>query len=252
MPDFSIYSTGILFGIGICLGITIATMIFFRLIIIHKYFTSQILIYVLAFVDVLYYFLKLIQLNGIGKTQLSCTLEEDFSVILYFISLNLLYIIYIYRYKEIYGFNPRLYVMFSLVILLIISVPISIVYNVAMFDKNQSCSIYHPLISVWLPFGISILLSFFNILFFIEPLFKQSKITFIGNENNQMKSTVRVLFLSNFSAMVFNFFFLLSLGIGVLSTYAPLLSSIDLCFTFTMLVFPCFFVRLKKINNSIV
>jgi hypothetical protein len=246
MFSSNITISGQLLGVGLCLGIILSTIVFFIFLIINnpkQICISKKLIIILSFFNVIYFVLKLLQLNAIGVSVESCITLEYSSILFYNISLLILFLIYIFRYIEIYKFNFRIVIMSVFLAIFIATIPLSIVYNTSQFNSN-SCHTNHPLISTLYPLITFAVLGLLNIVFFVEPLFKISKL------NQYVRKSAHILFWSILSAMIFNGFFLITLQITGISDYAPLISSLDITVSFLSVVFPYFFIKISKLRSS--
>jgi hypothetical protein len=235
-----LYVSGVLYGVGICFGITLCFLILFLVKHAKKRNVSTRLIYLMAVVDMMYYHVKIPQLNGVNN---DCGTQEALSVLFYLGSNLILYIFYVYRYVEVYEWNAkRLIPVIILIGVFATAIPVSIFSNVTTITKGV-CTVRHPPISAYFPSATCFVISGYMMVLFLLPLLK-------GNFKDSLKKSVaKSVFITNTIAMVSTVLFNATLSSPV-GQYAPLTSSFDLMINYVMVCLPYFVTHARTSTIS--
>ncbi|KAI8813037.1 hypothetical protein BJ742DRAFT_518818 [Cladochytrium replicatum] len=163
---------GLLSGCGIATGLTIAMHVWFhikcgreKLWGARNHSIRQ--IYVVAILNILYYVIKFLQIDG---TNGNCGLYEVLSIIFYFGCHTVLYAFFISRYWEVYGWeNKKLIPAVVLLVAFVAAIPAYINNNkVAIIDGK--CTVYHPPLSALIPAILTFVISVYLLALFLIPL----------------------------------------------------------------------------------
>ncbi|KAJ3113076.1 hypothetical protein HDU96_003819 [Phlyctochytrium bullatum] len=177
-PPAASPSLGLLFAcwaIGGCFGIVVATLAAFvwrkglKAVLTFSQ-GSVVSLGIVAFVDLVYFSIKIPQLAGVGD----CGVLEAFSVLTYLGSHGVQYVFFILRYVEVYG-RRWTFVLPAVVLvgIFLTSIPVSISSNRTIHD-GELCRVEHPPVSAYLPAAIDFVLVVYLITLFVEPLFRES------------------------------------------------------------------------------
>lgn len=242
-PATMLYVSGVLYGVGTAFGITLATcVLFYSLIGVGRAsWTKNLslkLIYVMAVFDIIYYHVKIAQLNGINN---DCGTQEALSVFFYLGSNCVLYFFFITRYIEVYGWKPMVLTpVLVLIGVFMVSIPVSIASNVTLIE-NGVCSVYHPPISALLPSTTCFVISVYLLTLFLYPLLKSQGF----NLNENRTRIAKMIFITNAIAIVSTVLFNSTLSTPA-GQYAPLTSSLDLMVNYVMACAPYIVSKLSK------
>ncbi|KAJ3078529.1 hypothetical protein HK102_004428 [Quaeritorhiza haematococci] len=242
-PADLLYVSGVLYGVGISFGITLCSAVAYHFLKgwgpNDAKHVSQKVPYFIALVDVMYYVVKLFQMNGINN---DCGTHETLSVTFYLGSLTLLFVFYIVRYREMYGTDKiRLGLLSISTLAFATAIPISVASNVTTYQDGV-CAVYHPPISSYLPTITAFITSVLNIIFFMEPLVRA--VSF--NLSRRTRSVAIFLFLTNLIAVISTLLFNFSLQYPDIAKYAPLTSSLDLMVNHVMVIVPYMRAQILK------
>lgn len=242
-----LYTSGVLYGVGLCFGITLCTLIFFyhcsggsKKLTLDRNNMSFKMVYLMGLIDIMYYQVKVPQLNGVNN---DCGTQEALSVLFYLGSNLVLYVFYLIRYTEVYGWRPWVIVPGILLItIFFIAIPVSIASNQTLL-VGGGCAVYHPPISALLPSITCFVISVYNMVLFLQPLIR-------GFGAVKKKKLAITIFVTNLVAMVSTVFFNASLNYRVTGQYAPLTSSMDLAVNFVMVTLPYIMAKLPKLGDA--
>lgn len=237
-----LYVTGVLYGVGLSFGIVLCTLIAFHISVARSKMTFSLrdgtslkLVWFMGLFNIAYFVVKFFQMNGINN---DCGTQEALSVAFYLGSNLILYLFYVSRYIEVYGWKANVLVpVLVLILVFAAAIPVSILSNVTLI-KGGTCEVYHPPISALFPSITCFIISAYMMALFLYPLFQSINFT----SDARKKRLALNIFGTNFIALVSTVLFNATLSTPA-GAYAPLTSSLDLMINFLMVCLPYFLVK---------
>lgn len=246
MSDAVLYVSGVLNGVGVAFGVTIScAFAFYMLIGFGELGLKQIskkLILLLAIFDIIYYQIKVPQMNGVNN---DCGTQEALSVFFYLGANVILYLFFLARYCEVYNWANYLWPVAVLIVVFAISIPISIVSNVTTIAPDGSCGVYHPPISAYMPSSLCFAISVYMLALFLTPLLSTAQFKLSPKQLHMAK----LIFFTNMVAIISTVLFNATLSVPEIGKYAPLTSSLDLMINYCMMCWPYFSAALTKLQK---